>query len=130
MTKKTTGMIICAALLLVSAGWAQSTTAPKKFHTGSPRPHHPLKDVGEGHQHSGTANMVSPQTETARRSEVERLEHQNATRLQAQARQTGAKKNTQTTKIHPEPTGKTSGINFSYHPPRTQSTGTSGGHKH
>jgi hypothetical protein len=130
MATKTAGIAVCAVLVMVSVGWAQNTTAPKKFHTSSPRPHHPLKDVGEGHQHSGAASVVSPKTETVRRSEVERLEHQNSNRLQAQARQTGVKKNGQTAKIRTEPATKSSSINFNYRPPRTQSTGTSSGHKH
>lgn len=128
MTKQIAGMTICAVLLMVSAGLAQNATAPKKFHPG-PAPHHTVKDVGERHQHSGTADPISPKTETARRSELDRLEHQNTNHLQAQARQTSAKKNVQTAKVHPEPASKNQAINFSYHPPRTQSTGASGSHK-
>ena len=127
MTKKTAGITVCVVLMTVSVGWAQSTTAPKKFHTGTAHPHHPLKDVGEGHQHSGTAGVVSSKTEAARGKELEHLEHQNTNRLQSQVRQSNARRNVQTAKIHPEPAAKSSGINFTYHPPRTQSTGTSSG---
>ena len=128
MTKRIAGTTICAVLLMVSAGWAQSTPAPKKFHTGPP-PHHTSKDIGERHQHSGAVDPVSPKTESARRSELDRLEHQNTNHLQAQARQTNAKKNVQTAKVHPEPASKSQGINFSYRPPRTPSAGASSNHK-
>lgn len=121
-------MAVCAALWMVSAGWAGNSTAPKRFHTTTPHTHHSLKDVGATHSHSSAANVVLPQTEASRQSELGRLEHQNVSVLQA--RQNSARKNTQATKIRPEPAGHSSGINFSYHPPQTQSAGTSGGYKH
>lgn len=130
MKTQTCGLTICAALAMVSMGWAQNT-APKKFRTTTPRPYHSSKDVGTGQPHKSAPNVVSPKTQSARQSEVDRLERQNAMHLQAQARQhSGSKANPQASKIRPEPAGHSSGINFSYHPPHTQSAGTSGAHKH
>ncbi len=128
MTMKNTVITICAALAMISIGWAQSTPA-NKYRTNSVRPHHPLKDSGESRPHS-TANIVSPKTQIARQNEVGRLEHQNAMHLQAQSRQQSSKKNMQPTKVHTEPAGRSSGINFTYHPPRAQPAGSSGAHKH
>jgi len=129
MTMKKRAITICAALAMTSISWAQSTP-PNKYRTNSPRPHHPLKDSGQGHSHSGAANVVPPKTQIARQNEVARLEHQNAVHLQSQSRQQGSKKSVHSSKVHTEPASRSSGINFSYHPPRTQSATASGGHKH
>jgi hypothetical protein len=129
MTMKKAATTICAALAMISVGWAQSTP-PNKYRTNSPRPHHPLKDSGQGHPHSSAANVVPPRTQIARQNEVARLEHQNTAHLQAQSKQQGSKKNVQPTKVHTEPAGRSSGINFSYRPPHTQPATASGGHKH
>jgi len=129
MTMKQAATTICAALAMISVGWTQSTP-PNKYRTNSPRPHHPLKDSGQGHAHSGAANVVPPKTQIARQNEVARLEHQNAMHLQAQSKQQGNQKSVQASKVHAEPASRSSGINFSYHPPRTQPATASGGHKH
>jgi len=128
MTIKTAGMTICAALAMVCAGSGQNST-PQKYHTSTPHPSHPLKDSGAATRHSSGPAVVSTKTQLARQSEVERLERQNSTHLQAQARQNSGKKTAQVPKIHPESASHSSNINFSYHPPRTQSAGT-GAHKH
>lgn len=128
MTMKRRTITLCAALAMTAMGWAQSTL-PNKYRTNSVRPHHPLKDSGEGHSHSSAVSVVPPKTQTARQNEVTRLEHQNAMHLQGQSKQQGTKKSAQPAKVHTEPAGRSSGINFSYHPPRTQPA-TASGHKH
>jgi len=129
MTTKKTAITICAALAMTTIGLAQSTP-PNKYRTNPARPHHPLKDSGEARSHSGAANVVPPKTQIARQNEVARLEHQNVAHLQGQSKQQGSKKSVQPAKVHTEPAGRSSGINFSYHPPRTQPATGSGGHKH
>lgn len=124
---KTAGITICTAMALVCAAWAQNSSA-QKFHTSTAHGYHPPKDSGAAKRHSSAGPVVSQKTQSARQSEVERLERQNSMRLQAQARQTTSKKPSQVAKVRPEPASKSSNINFSYHPPRTQSAGA-GSHK-
>jgi cell division protein FtsN len=126
MTIKTAGITLCATMALACAAWSQSS-AGQKFHSSTARPYHPSKSTAEPKRHSSAPAAVSQKTQSARQSEVERLERQNSMRLQAQARQTSSKKPSQVTKVRPEPAGH-SNINFSYHPPRTQSAGA-GSHK-
>lgn len=126
---KNAGMTICAILVLASTSWA-TAKPPKKFHTGG-HPHHPLTQTGQaGHARSSGSSTVSPNSQSSREKEVQRLEHQNAMQLQAQSRQRGSKAAGQAPHMHTAPAGHGSGINYSYHPPHTQSTGTAGGRKH
>jgi len=128
MTIKTAGLTICAFVAMVCAGWAQNST-PQKFHTSTPHPHHPSQEVGAPKKHSSGPPVVSPKTQSARQSEVDRLEKQNSMHLQAQARQHTSTRTTQVSKVHPQPASHSDNINFSYHPPHTQSAGA-GAHKH
>jgi hypothetical protein len=107
MAMKNAGMTICALLVLVSTSWGTTAKPPKKFHTGGgPHPHHPLAQTERaGHAPSSGASTVSPKSQSAREREVERLEHQNVTYLQAQSRQR-SKAARQAPHILPEPTGR------------------------
>ena len=127
MTIKTAGMTICVAVAVATAGWGQNSKA-QKFHTSLSTPHHPVKEVGAPKRHSSDATVVSTRTQTSRQSELSRLEKQNSTHLQSQARQHSTPK-TQVAKVRPAPAGHSDNINFSYHPPHNQSAGT-GTHKH
>jgi hypothetical protein len=126
---KNVGMTVCAMLLLVPASWGTDNPS-KKFHAGSSHPYHSLAQTqATGHPRSSSSSVSLSKSQSEREREVERLEHQNTVHLHAQSRQRSAKAGAQGPRIHPEPTGHGSGINYSYHPPRTQSTG-SGGRKH
>src|SRR5579864_3108988 len=127
MAMKNAGMTICALLILVSASWG-TDTPPKKFRTSSPHPHHSLAQTEAAGRARSSGSSVS-KSQSAHEKEVERLEHQNSSHLQAQSRQRSAKAG-QPSHVHPEPAGRSSGINFGYHPPRAQSTGASGARKH
>lgn len=129
MTMKTAGMTICAALAMVSVGWTQQT-APKKFHSNAGHPHNSLKSLGEGRAHSAPANALTPKTQAERQSEIARLERQNTALLQAQSQQSKRTHMQQAPRTKPETGTRSSSINFSYHPPRTQTQATSGGNKH
>ncbi len=128
---KNAGMIICALLILVSASWG-TDTPPKKFRPSSPHPHHSLAQTGgAGHARSSAGPSVLPsKSQSTHEREVQQLEHQNSMHIQAQSRQRSAKAAGQAPHVHPEPTGRSSSINFSYHPPHTQPTGGSGARKH
>ena len=128
MTLKKIGMTICAALGLVGAGWGQSST-PQKFHASTPRPHHSSKDLGDAKRHSSGPAVVTPKTQSSRQKDLANLERQNSMHLQAQARQHSSAKTTQVAKTRPATTSHSDNINFSYHPPHTQSAGA-GAHKH
>ena len=126
---KNAGMTICALLLLVSASWG-TDTPPKKFRTSSPHPHHSLAQTGgAGHARSSGPTVSQSKSQSANEKEVERLEHQNSMHLQAQSRQRNAKAAGQAPRVHREPAGRSSSINFGYHPPHNQSS-TSGARKH
>lgn len=126
---KNAGMTICALLVLVSGSWGTDKT-PKKFPTSSPHPHHPLAETGgAGHARSSGPSVLPSKSQSGRERELQRLEHQNTAHLRGQSRQRSAKAGGQGTRIHRELAGHGSGINYSYHPPHTQSTG-SGGRKH
>jgi len=131
MAMKNAGMIICALLILLPACWA-TDNPPKKTRTSSPHPHHSLAQTeGAGHaRSSGGASVLPSKSQSAHQKELEQIEHQNSMHLQAQSRQRSARAAGQAPRIHPEPTGRNSSINFSYHPPHTQSTGASGARKH
>jgi hypothetical protein len=130
MGMKNAGATILAILVLVSASWG-TDNPPKKFHTSSPHPHHSLAQTGQaGHARSNASSTLQPRTQSERTKEVQRLEHQNAMTLQTQSRQRSGKVSGQASRNHPEATGRSSGINFSYHPPQNKSAATSGGRKH
>jgi len=119
----------CALLTLVSFSWA-TNKAPKKFQSGLSHPHPTLARNAEGgHAHSSGPAPLPSRLQTAKQMELNRLEHQNATFLKSQSVQRNRPSGT-AAHVRPESTTHSSGINFSYHPPRGQSTGTSGGHKH
>jgi hypothetical protein len=123
---KNVGMTVCVLLVWVSASWGTDTKPPQKFRTGSPHPHHSLAQTGgAGHARSSGSSALLSKSQSDREREVERLEHQNTTHLQTQSRQRSAKPGGQGPR-HAEPTGHGSGINYSYHSPRTQSTGSGG----
>lgn len=125
---KNVGMTVCAMLLLVPASWG-TENPPKKFHTGSSHPHHSLAQTrATGHARSSGSSALLSKSQSGREREVEQLEHQNTVHLQAQSKQRSAKAGGQAPRIHPQPTGHGSGINYSYHAPRTQTT--SGNRKH
>jgi hypothetical protein len=127
---KNAGMIICALLILVSASWG-TDNPPKKFRTTSPHPHHSLAQTGgAGHARPTGPAVLQSKSQSTNEKEVERLEHQNSMHLKAQSRQRNATAAGQGPHIHPEPARPSSSINFSYHPPHTQSTGASGARKH
>lgn len=131
MAMKNVAITVCAMLLLVPASWG-TENPPKKFPTGSSHPHRSLAQTqATGHARSSgsSASLSKSQSGRERERELERIEHQNTVHPQAQSRQRSAKAGGQAARIHPEPTGHGSGINYSYHPPRTQSTG-SGSRKH
>jgi hypothetical protein len=130
MAMKNVGITVCAMLLLlVPASWG-TENPPKKFHTGSSYPHHSLAQTqATGHARSSGSSALLSKSQSGRERELERIEHQNTVHPHAQSRQRSAKAGGQAARIHPEPTGHGSGINYSYHPPRTQSTG-SGSRKH
>jgi hypothetical protein len=130
MMMKNAGMTVCALLVLVSASGG-TDNPPKKFRTNSPHPHHSLAQTGgAGHARSSGPSVLQSKSQSAHEKEVERLEHQNATHLQAQSRQRNAKAAGQVPHNHSEPTRHSSSINFGYHPPHTQSTGAAGARKH
>jgi hypothetical protein len=128
MAMKNVGMTVCAMLLLVPASWGENP--PKKYHTGSSHPYHSLAQTqASGHKRSSGSSALLSKSQSGREREVERLERENTVPLQNQSKQRSAKTGGQAPRIHPEPTGRGSGINFSYHPPRTPTTG-SGSRKH
>jgi len=113
-------------LLLVSSSWGTD-----KFPTGSSHPHRSQAQTGQaGHARSNATGSLPQKTQTERANEVRKLEHQNAMALQASSRQRSSKAAGQAPRNHREPTGRTSGINFSYHPPQTKTAGSSGNRKH
>jgi hypothetical protein len=127
---KNAGPTMLAMLVLVSASWG-TDTPPKKFHTNSPHPHHSLAQTGQaGHARSNASSTLPPKAQSEREKEVQKLEHQNAMTLQTQSRQRSGKVSGQAPRDHPAAAGRTSGINFRYHPPQNKSAGTSGGRKH
>jgi hypothetical protein len=127
---KNAGATILAMLVLVSA--SSGTDNPsKKFHTSSPHPHHSLAQTGQaGHARSSASSTLPSKAQSEREKEVQKLEHQNAMTLHTQSRQRSGKVSGQAPHNHPEATGRSSGINFSYHPPQNKSAGASGGRKH
>ena len=126
---KNAGMTICALLVLVSASWG-TDKPPKKFGTSSPHPHHSLAQTGgTGHARSSGPSVLPSKSQSGHEKEVERLEHQNSMHLQAQSRHRSAKAAGQAPRVHAAPTGRSSSINFGYHPPRNQSS-ASGARKH
>ncbi len=127
MTIKSASMTICVALAVATAAWGQNSN-PQKFHTSSSTPHHPVKEIGAPKKHSTDATVVSTRTQSARQSELGRLEKQNSMHLQSQAKQHSTSKS-QVAKVRPAPAGHSDNINFSYHAPHNQSAGT-GTHKH
>jgi hypothetical protein len=123
---KNVGTTILAMLLLVSPSWGT-----EKFQTGSSHPHRSQAQTAQaGHVHSNAASTLPQKTQSEREKEVRTLEHQNAMALQAPSRQRSGKAAGQAPRSHPQPTGRTSGINFSYHPPQNKSAGSSGSRKH
>jgi hypothetical protein len=130
MAMKNAGMTIFALLVLVTASWG-TDNPPKKYGTTSPHPHHSLAQAGgTGHARPSGPPVLQSKAQSANEKEVERLEHQNSTHLQAQSRQRNAKAAGQAPHTHSEPARHSSSINFGYHPPRNQSSGASGARKH
>jgi len=119
---KNAGMILFAVLILVSASWG-TDTPPKKFRTSSSHPQHSMAQTGgAGHARSSGPDLKS-KSQSAHQKELEQIEHQSSMHIQAQSRQRSAKAAGQAPRVHPEPAGHSSSINFGYHPPHTQSTG-------
>jgi hypothetical protein len=122
-------VMTCALLTLVSFCWG-ADKPPKKFHTGPSHPLHALAKTGEaGYARSSGPVPLPSKTQTANQMELSRLEQQNAALLKSQSAQKNNKASGTAAHLHPEATHSSS-INFSNHPPRGQSTGTSGGHKY
>ena len=128
----------CVLLTLVSFCWG-ADKPPKKYATSPSHPHPVLekteaphshhmfaKGEGEGYTRSSAPAPSRSKSQTASGKELTRLEHQN---IKSQSVQRNRASGT-AAHIHPESANHSSGITFSYHPPRGQSTGISGGHKH
>jgi hypothetical protein len=122
------GRILCIFGLLIAVGWAQDKT-PKKFHTSAAPPHHSLAQVEKSeHAHSNPSSPVPAKTQSARNSELSRMEHQNTAQLHAQAAKS-TRTSPPASHVHAEPTEHSSSINFNYHAPHNQSSASSGGKK-
>ena len=139
-------LIFGALLVLSSTAWG-ADQAPKKFHSSyssshyssshyssshysSSHPHHSLAQMEKaGHKGSAGVSSLPVNSQSARQTELSRLEHQNTARIQAPS----SHKNSgpgPASHVHAESTGRSDSINFAYHPPHNQSATTSGSHQH
>jgi len=127
---KCIGTSLGVFLVFTVASWGADQPS-KKFNASSSHPHHSQMQTGNAvHPHLNSSNPLPAKTQSARDSELSRLEHQNTTQLHARSTQRNVKASGTAPHVHPETRTNSSGINFSYHPPRNASTATSGGRKH
>lgn len=101
---KNAGRTILAMLLLVSSGW--------------------------GREEFSNAATLPQKTQSEREREVQKLAHQSALAIRTSSRQRSSKAVGQAPRKRREPTGHSSGINFSYHPPQNKSAGSSVSRRH
>ena len=119
--------ILCL-LALGSICWGQTKPA-KKFHSAPPPPHQSTaksRDTVTARSHE--PGPVQTKSVSSRQAELGRIEHQNTALLQSKTKSSGKTSGT-APRVHSEPAGHSSGMNFSYHPPRNQGT-TSAARKH